>query len=127
MSRTDKTVPYRVRNAYEGPEHHNHRDGVCDLPTRDEVASHVYGYSWLTHYRGHCGYELLESHYDVLVTYFPRPASNKTYRAKDQGRLRTTERRAARTALKTARAGEELDDVEFGDGRHRHNALWEAW
>ena len=33
MSRTDKTKPWQVRVAEHHPTaHHDHRDGVCDLP-----------------------------------------------------------------------------------------------
>jgi hypothetical protein len=56
MSKTDKTAPWSVR-VFNRPswleEHHDHRDGVCDLPPRPEPGDDV---ELFATWPGHCAW-----------------------------------------------------------------------
>ena len=75
MSKTDKTRPWTVQAMEDLVERHDHSDGVCNLPTREEWLKTKETRRWRRH---DCGYE--PRNWNTLKA-FRRYAGEKEYMA----------------------------------------------
>lgn len=119
MSKTDKTIPWRVAELYYGEEDHDHRTGGCDLDEYNPLnrEKKYRGWYWNTRpcylnvpYYGYSGYK------------WPRESVVGEYAREENRKIRHNDKRALRRIINN---DIDADDTNFG--RPRRNAEWLAY